>query len=120
MISFHLAPLNFKKKKKKKKKTNTLKILFRIFKTQQIVFSTFSAQNYKAPSYFLNFCTFCLKREEKEVVLMGKEGWVRERNQGEWGGRVGRESGEGQWKGEWMRGLFYITQSFQNQGLTNE
>lgn len=43
----------------------------------------------------MNFCIFCLKREEKEVVIMGKEGWVRERNEGEWGGPMEGRVDEG-------------------------
>lgn len=82
MNSVHLVPLNLKNKQTNNK--NTLKILLRIFNTQQRNFFHFCSTELKASILFHEFLHFFQKREGREVVIMGKELGERE-----WEGRVG-------------------------------
>ena len=72
MISFHLPPLNLKKKKDKK--TNILKILLRIFKTQQIVFFNFCRTELQGSILFHEFLHFLSEKGRERSGDYGKGG----------------------------------------------
>lgn len=88
---FPSCSFKLQKKNKKDKKTNTLKILLRIFKTQQIVFFNFCRTELQGSILFHEFLHFLSEKGRERSGDYGKGGV----GEGEWGGPMEGRVGEG-------------------------